>query len=180
MYYEDNVQTKCLEATQDKKSFLYFIALYFLSYSLMGLLVNYILLHHYNFLKKITNSQDFDAFAFSLLFFSIFIRLISLKKKNLITNYKIFIMIVDIFSYLILNIYFFLLLDGIFQNTSNYYGHYIFMFNYLFTAVIIGYIISIYLSSQRKYDCLLGILLTWTICFVGTVLLTKIYKKLPY
>lgn len=179
MHYDDQQQAPSLQALKNKTNFLYQVWKYFLAYSLVGVFVNLLLLFLYSRVRNMSLDQNIDSSVVILAALALLLRVLSQLNKRIVRNFKPVLLSIDLLSYFFINIYCFLLLDGIGREEKNFYGHFVFIYNFVFFGITLAFLLSVYYSSNRKYDVLLGILITnSTLCFL-LIMLVKLFPALP-
>lgn len=149
MYYDDKSPDQSLQSLTNKTRFLYKIWGYFFAYALVGIFVNFLLFFFYSKVRNVSLDETIDSSVVILAVLSIMLRVLSQFNKTLIKNHKSVLLTIDLISYFFINIYCFLLLDGIRREEKIYYGHFVFIFNFVFFGVILAYLLSIYYSPFR-------------------------------
>lgn len=61
-----------------------------------------------------------------------------------------------------------------------FYGHYVFLMNYIFFTSSLAYLFSVVFSRRKRYDYLLGFLTTSSTTVLTIISCTKLFPTLPY
>ena len=180
MYYDEGVQERSLENLVRKTSFLYKVSIYMLLYSSIGVLVNILLLFKYQETRVFLQAFYLDKFMPLIILAFVLNKMLAQKKFSFFKKFDKLFVVTDMLCYFLINLQLFYLLDQYYRNMKIYYGHYLFMTNFIIFINIIVYIISIKLSPSRRYNYQIGCILLLCSTIIGEFVLTKVFKSLPH